>query len=118
VELKTAADLDVKELGEKIVAGEEAMNGVRGEQASLDQAGDLLRTSTQPTLHFDDSSPRIYMSIVPKDKSYSDLVRVLVLNELPALTDVESPPPPPRICTSIHPNGRSCSDLASSACPS
>ena len=26
-------------------------------------------------------------------------------------TDVESPPPPPRVCMSIHPEGKSCSDL-------
>jgi len=30
-------------------------------------------------------------------------------------TDVESPPPPPRVCMSIHPEGKSCSDLDSSA---
>ena len=31
-------------------------------------------------------------------------------------TDFESPPPPPRVCTSIHPELESCSDLGSSAC--
>ena len=32
-------------------------------------------------------------------------------------TDVESPPPPPpRVCMRIHPEGKSCSDLDTSAC--
>ena len=31
-------------------------------------------------------------------------------------TNVESPPPPPRLCMSIHPEGKSCSCLGSSAC--
>ena len=31
-------------------------------------------------------------------------------------TDVESPPSPPRVCMSIHPEGKSCSHLGSSAC--
>ena len=38
VEKKTAADLDVTELKEKIAAGEEALAGVRGDQKQLDAA--------------------------------------------------------------------------------
>ena len=31
-------------------------------------------------------------------------------------TDVESSPPPPRARMSIHPEGKACSDIGSSAC--
>ena len=31
-------------------------------------------------------------------------------------TDAESPSPPPPVCMSIHPEGKSCPDLGSSAC--
>jgi len=38
----------------------------------------------------------------------------LIANKLS--TDVESPPPSLRVCMSVHPIGKSCSDTGSSAC--
>ena len=58
-------------------------------------AGGLLRTSTRPTLN---------------------LHLLLHASVNKHLTDVESPPPPLRVCTSVHPDGRSCSDISLCAC--
>ena len=44
VEKKTAADLDVQELGEQLAAGDEALKLVQGDQAQLDQQVAETRT--------------------------------------------------------------------------
>lgn len=61
------------------------------------QAGTTLITCTQPALNRL-TNPRDCMSV----HFHS--------------TDVESPPPSPHVCTSIHSEGQSCSDLGSNAC--
>jgi len=78
-------------------------------------AGGLLRTSTRLALYV----PLLLLDPIS--------VRVLVLNDPPASwgadwgiienkhsTDVESPPPPPpRVCMSVHPEGKTCRHVRS-----
>ena len=70
VEKKTAADLDVKDLQEKIAAGEEALAGVRGDQAQLDQAVAETRAK------IDAVKPKIDAETMREDTTAAEIAEV------------------------------------------